>query len=148
MYFSYKLPLDPINRPWDLSRSIDLVKIYILVDLELHSSYRMLVQARRRSILVLGPWSLALVLGLGPWSLVSFCLKSSKSYRSNGVLDHFLAGGWPWIVLHIPWQWDSGAGGGGQRAGRTGEARFNLKSDNPNLEDGEKSIFGPQFFLK
>ena len=41
---------------------------------------------------VLGPWSLVLVLGLGPWSLVSFCLKSSKSYRSNGVLDHFLAG--------------------------------------------------------
>ena len=23
MYFSYKLPLDPINRPWDLSRSIE-----------------------------------------------------------------------------------------------------------------------------
>ena len=64
----YKAYFNPINRPRDLSRSIDLVKIYILVDLELHSSYRMLVQARRRSILVLGPWSL--VLGLGPWSLV------------------------------------------------------------------------------
>ena len=33
---------------------------------------------------------------------IYFCLKSSKIYISNGVLDHFLAGGWPWIVLHIP----------------------------------------------
>merc|ERR1711886_8670 len=35
----YKPPFNPINRPWDLSRSIDLVKIYILVDLELHRTY-------------------------------------------------------------------------------------------------------------
>ena len=38
-YFAYKPPFKPINRPWDLSRSIELEKIYILVDLELHSAY-------------------------------------------------------------------------------------------------------------
>ena len=35
----YKPPFNPINRPWDLSRSIDLEEIYILVDLELHGAY-------------------------------------------------------------------------------------------------------------
>ena len=35
----YKPPFNPINRPWDLSRSIDLEEIYILVDLELRGAY-------------------------------------------------------------------------------------------------------------
>ena len=35
----YKPPFNPINRPWDLSRSIELEEIYILVDLELHRTY-------------------------------------------------------------------------------------------------------------
>ena len=33
---------------------------------------------------------------------ISMDIIHGESYRSNGVLDHFLAGGWPWIVLHIP----------------------------------------------
>ena len=49
-----------------------------------------------------------------------------ESYISNGVLDHFLAGGWPWIVLHIPRQWDSGAGGGGGVGGGGGQERLDL----------------------
>ena len=61
-----------------------------------------------------------------------------ESYRSNGVLDYFFAGGWPWIVLYIPCRWDSGAGGGGGRK-EEGEAGFNIKSNNPNLEGGELS---------
>ena len=38
-FFAYKPCFNPINRPWDPSRSIDLVKIYIWVDLELHRTY-------------------------------------------------------------------------------------------------------------
>ena len=38
-YFAYKPLCNPINRPWDLSRSIELEEIYILVDLELHRAY-------------------------------------------------------------------------------------------------------------
>jgi len=33
---------------------------------------------------------------------ISMDIIHGESYISNGVLDHFLAGGWPWIVLHIP----------------------------------------------
>ena len=36
----YKPPFNPINRPWDPSRSIELEEIYILVDLELHNIWR------------------------------------------------------------------------------------------------------------
>ena len=35
----YKPPFNPINRPWDPSRSIELEEIYILVDLELRGAY-------------------------------------------------------------------------------------------------------------
>ena len=45
---SYKPPREPRIRPWDLSRSIDRVKIYILVDLELHSAYLMPIHAKTR----------------------------------------------------------------------------------------------------
>ena len=38
-YFAYKPPFNPIIQPWDLSRSIELEEIYILVDLELHWAY-------------------------------------------------------------------------------------------------------------
>ena len=44
----YKPPFNPINRPRDLSSSIDLVEIYILVDLELHSAYLMPIHAKTR----------------------------------------------------------------------------------------------------
>ena len=44
----YKAHFNPINRPRDLSRSIDLVEIYILVDLELHSAYLMPIHAKTR----------------------------------------------------------------------------------------------------
>ena len=148
----YKPYFNPINRPWDLARSIEheildggclnesftaligcsfrpregpywslvlgpwsLVlgpwSLVLVLGLGPWSWSLVLVLGLGPWSLVLGPWSLVLgrwslvlvlVLGLGPWSLVSFCLKSSKSYISNGVLDHFLAGSWPWIVLHIP----------------------------------------------
>ena len=32
----------------------------------------------------------------------SYCMFPEESYRSNGALDHFWAGDWPWIVLYIP----------------------------------------------
>ena len=43
----YKPPFNPINRPWDLSRSIELGQIYIFVDLELHSAYLIPIHAQK-----------------------------------------------------------------------------------------------------
>ena len=44
----YKPPFNPINRPWDPSRSIELEEIYILVDLELHGAYLRPIHAQGR----------------------------------------------------------------------------------------------------
>ena len=41
---------NPINRPWDLSRSIELGQIYIFVVLELHSAYLIPIHAQKVSI--------------------------------------------------------------------------------------------------
>ena len=46
----YKPPFNPINRPWDLSRSIELGLIYIFVDLELHSAYLIPIHAQKGQI--------------------------------------------------------------------------------------------------
>ena len=46
----YKLLFNPINRPWDLSRSIELGLIYIFVDLELHSAYLIPIHAQKGQI--------------------------------------------------------------------------------------------------
>ena len=43
----YKPPFNPINRPWDLSRSIELGQIYFFVDLELHSAYLIPIHAQK-----------------------------------------------------------------------------------------------------
>ena len=42
----YKPPFNPINRPWDPARSIELDEIYIFVDLELHSAYLIAIHAK------------------------------------------------------------------------------------------------------
>ena len=43
----YKPPFKRINRPWDLSGSIELGQIYIFVDLELHSAYLIPIHAQK-----------------------------------------------------------------------------------------------------
>ena len=45
-------PFNPINQPWDPSRSIELEEIYILVDLEFHSVYLMAIHAKTRGPMV------------------------------------------------------------------------------------------------
>ena len=64
-----KPPFNTINRPWDLSRSIELEEIYILVDLELHSSHRMLVHAETMSTYNVFALSMDNIQRYYPWIL-------------------------------------------------------------------------------
>ena len=73
----YKPPFNPINRPWDLSRSIDLEEIYILVDLELHRAYLRPIHAQGTQggppwthgpLWTHGPYGPWALWTLGPWA--------------------------------------------------------------------------------